>query len=473
MMPGALPAAPLAQVAAWSLTGVRGLVLWLAMNAAFSLVIYQSRQLATLHGLAVLSLGIWAALRWPPVRVLHVAGYIAAAEVLWRMSRPSLPWEFGKYALILVLALAIVAGRRRGSLIVLPLLYLLLLFPSALLTAVEFGFDLDGARKAVIGNLSGPVTLALTVWFCSLVKLSQQQLWRLFHVVLGPLVGVAAVTMFSTYTSESIRFTNASISATSGGFGPNQVSSMLGLGVLLAFLLLVNARTDLASRSVLFVAMGVLVVQSAMTFSRGGLYGAAGAAALGVLFLVRDSRSAFRLLVVAAAVVLAGSFIVLPRLNTFTGGALGARFENTHSTGRTEIMKTDLALWRDNPVFGVGPGAGKHTREEYGFKAAAAHTEQTRLLAEHGLLGLGSLLLLFLMAWQAFRRARTPAQRALVVSLVAWTMLYMLHAAMRLGAAGFVFGLAFAACRADLPPAAWFTLANHRRRPVPTPDARP
>ena len=55
----------------------------------------------------------------------------------------------------------------------------------------------------------------------------------------------------------------------------------------------------------------------------------------------------------------------------------------------------DLDIFYDNLFIGVGPGQANILREKYGFgKKVAAHTEFSRMLAEHGILGLISLLIL-------------------------------------------------------------------------------
>jgi hypothetical protein len=47
-----------------------------------------------------------------------------------------------------------------------------------------------------------------------------------------PAVSIAALALFGILTNPDITFNTESNFATSGGFGPNQVSSMLGLGAL-------------------------------------------------------------------------------------------------------------------------------------------------------------------------------------------------------------------------------------------------
>ena len=51
-----------------------------------------------------------------PAPAAYAAAYIAGCEVLWRMKKADLPWEMGKYATILILAMAIMrAGKLKRS----------------------------------------------------------------------------------------------------------------------------------------------------------------------------------------------------------------------------------------------------------------------------------------------------------------------------------------------------------------------
>ena len=64
-------------------------------------------------------------------------------------------------------------------------------------------------------------------------------------------------------------------------------------------------------------------------------------------------------------------------------------------TGRMDIYRIDFEIFKDNFFTGIGPGQGNEAREQYGYgKTVAAHVEYSRMLAEHGILGLISLILL-------------------------------------------------------------------------------
>ena len=51
----------------------------------------------------------------------------------------------------------------------------------------------------------------------------------------------------------------------------------------------------------------------------------------------------------------------------------------------------------ENPLFGIGPGQAKSFRFERTGIEAASHNEITRLLAEHGILGVFAIFILILV----------------------------------------------------------------------------
>jgi len=79
----------------------------------------------------------------------------------------------------------------------------------------------------------------------------------------------------------------------------------------------------------------------------------------------------------------------------------------------------------------------------------SAHIEYTRLLSEHGIFGVLSLVVLLSMVVERFRKPAQPLDKAFVVAFTMWTLLYMLHAAMRLAAPGVMFGLGSATFALD------------------------
>jgi hypothetical protein len=394
--------------------------------------------IAMLHAVACLATGLVIASRSRIHHVAYAVAYIAGAEVLWRMTRAGVFWEFGKYSVAAVLAVALVRQRPRRNFRI-AVAYFGFLLPSAFLTLVAL--EPDMARQHLSFNLSGPLALALCVLFFSNLRLTADQITITFFALIGPVISIATLSYLSTVSAENIEFTRQSNSVTSGGFGPNQVSAMLGLGLLFCLLMLLERRQSWRMKGPLLFLAVVLGAQTALTFSRGGLVLAFASAFVAIFYLVRDSRTRVTLAILGALLFGVGKYVVVPRLDEFTHGKLTERYTSTKTSNRDVLASNDLEIFADNPALGVGPGVGAMIRSDLGV-SVAAHTEFTRMLAEHGLLGAIAMILLGVLGARTAATARTIKSRAFVLAMLCWFTLFLLINAMRIVAPMFVFGLA-------------------------------
>jgi hypothetical protein len=425
------------------MTSALAVLAFLLAHAGLGVLMHQWSIVAFFHAVITVLIGLRWAMRVHADRVGPILAYITGSEVLWRMSTDRLPWELGKYAVIAICGAAIVRHRGPKGLLA-PLLCFSLLLPSALLTVSEL--PLEEARQQISFNLSGPLALAVCAGWFGLTNLSLAQCQRIFLSLLGPVVAMGAIAVFGIVTAPDIAFNTESNFATSGGFGPNQVSASFGLGALVALLSLFTTARTWPFRILMFGTMCWLATQSALTFSRGGLYAAGGAALAAVVLQARDSRARVRLGLIAMLMFTLGRYVVWPRLDAFTGGTITARFTETDVTRRGDIGSEDIATWNAHPVFGVGPGRSSVEHDD----RIIAHTEFTRLVAEHGSLGAASIALLLWVGLRAFRNAPSDAGKALALALMTWAMLFMMNSAMRTVAPSFMFGLALARIRAPI-----------------------
>ncbi len=408
---------------------------------------HRSPAVATLHAavtlLAALTISVIAK---RSSTVLAAAAYVVGSEVIWRMCGAYIFHETAKYALCVLFVIALVR-MRRAKVPRQPVLYFALLIPG--IVVPYFLFSLDYFRRSVMFDLSGPLALAVAVCFCANVKLRAGEIWRIFPALACPLVGVAAITIFTTYTREETRFTTNSNFETSGGFGPNQVCSSLAFGALVAVLYLIHRRTSMLRRGLVAVTALMLLVQSTMTFSRSGLISVALTVLIVSPILMQTRRA--RLMFIGALVgVVLSVAIIYPILDNYTGGKLTARYEKVNVSHRDTLVLQDLQIWLNNPFFGVGVGISKFGH--LGFMAS--HTEFSRSVAEHGMLGLTAVLLLF---WMAFKRAMTLRRDSLAIrpflfAMLVWALLYLAVNGMRTAAPAFAFGLAFVSLRATVRP---------------------
>jgi len=416
------------------------LFLFLLLHLPLALTFRALESVPKLIALGVLGLGIWwATLGRRPAWAVAAASYIAGAEILWRMTGTGLFWEFGKYSAALILLLAFLRLPDHRTTSWGALLYLALLVPSAAITIQELSPSL--ARDAISFNLSGPLSLAMAILLFSSVQAASIDLELVVFSLLAPTLGVLAICTYGTLTAGGITFYAESNYVTSGGFGPNQVSAILGLGALLSLLLAL--QSTLAWRRWVFLGLTLwFLVQGVLTFSRGGVLNALICIAFLLIHLVRQPRVRVMALAVLVLFTFLGTAVIFPRLNEFTGGALQERYSSTSTGLRGTLVEDDLALWREHPVLGVGPGMSKYYRANLLGMEVASHTEFTRLLSEHGTFGLLALVVLVAIAGLAYLRAPSALEKAWVSALSGWTFIEMSHSAMRIMAISFLFGLA-------------------------------
>jgi O-antigen ligase len=411
-------------------------VIFLLLHVPLALLMKLVPMVGTIHALLVGVIGlIWA---WNGRRLAEVAcigAYIAGSEVIWRSVGAAVFWEYGKYAsmFIFVLALARSGWRQVPPL---PSAYVLALMPATLVTLLTE--SLSDAKNMISFNLSGPLALAVSVVFFQRVQLSGRQFLRVLIAFLAPILGIVAIILLGL-ASAPVAFGRQSNVEASGGFGANQVSALLGMGCVVAFLCVLERKVPWRWKALFFALVLIFGVQSALTFSRAGLYYAATSIAVCCLLLMKNLRAALQMLAAVLLLYSVGCFIIYPRLDQYTGGALSARFEDTNLSGRAEIMDADLRIMAEHPIFGIGVGRAMSERARF-FKGLAAHTEFTRLLAEHGFFGGVAVVLLVIMGIQHVTRAH--ARRAVAAALVTYSFCFMSGNGMRMVLPAFAFGLA-------------------------------
>ena len=423
-------------------TQARVLVFWI-IHIPLGLALYNLGSFALIHPVVVVAVGMYWAVntRVPIYKVALVVAYLVTTEVLWRMAQIPVFWEIGKYGSVAIMVTALVLrGTKRVP--PLPILYIVALVPSCFLTLAAY--SLSDAREHLSFNLSGPLSLAVFCVFFANTRMQPKQIKDLLLIAMAPIISVATATLFYTISADEITFTTESNFATSGGFGPNQVSSILGLGAFFAIsVLLLFKDANRFQRFLVAVLAIFFSMQSVMTFSRSGMYNVVGATIVLMFFHLQSIGEGVKRMVPIVLLGLIFVFLVFPRLDNFTGGKLQDRFEEAGTTNRMAIIESDFAMFADHPLTGVGVGLSNRVRRQYVGFGSSSHTEFSRLISEHGAFGLVALLCIVIGLILTFTEKTSILGRALVAGLATWSFLYMLNAGMRLAAPGFVIGLAF------------------------------
>jgi hypothetical protein len=397
------------------------------------------------HAYATLGIGLTIALK-KPQSLLPVLGYLTGCELLWRMNQVPIPFETGKLFGIFILAVAL-ARARKGSIETTTYLLAGALFLPAVVATVDYLGWGEAARSNVSFHLSGPTYLALGA--AALASLPPSlDINRVLAAFAIPTMGLGAFILYSTLTTTQIRYTTESNFATSGGFGPNQVSLTLALGAL-ALAILATATERLLVRLLLYIISGAMLSLSVFTFSRTGLYCAVGGLGVLVVHLILNRRRSLRLVLALTVMLGLGFAEIFPRLDQTTGGMLSARFASTDSTSRLRLIRDDWQTFLDHPFLGVGVGISSYYRRDPGLYGITTHTEYSRAAAEHGILGIGAWALLLGGWYRRYARAVSPWSRAAAAALGVASGLALASTAVRLAAIPFFLILAFSLRSSD------------------------
>lgn len=334
--------------------------------------------------------------------VLFACAYITGVEVLFRMTKAFIFYETGKYAIIgFTLIGMFFVGFKRSALSY--IIYILLLLPAVLVSLNVIAFDAN-FRNTVLFNLSGPLCLSFAAIFFYGRTISLQTLLKGLDYVVYPLISmVVYITLYTPNVQEIITGT-ASNAALSGGYGPNQVATVLGLGIFILYSRLLIPYKNLWVQGVFMFFMLAMTYRALLTFSRGGVLVAVIMAAVFTIVLYGSTsikvktKITLKLGLVLVAMLLVWSYTLVQ-----TRGLIENRYANEDAlgrekedltTGRVDLLQVEMEAFKQNPIFGIGIGQGKFQfREEMGIQSAS-HNEVTRLLSEHGLFGLLALLLL-------------------------------------------------------------------------------
>lgn len=379
--------------------------------------------------------------------VLFAAAYITGAEVFFRMTKALVFYETGKYLVILFLLFGMFyKGFKRKAY---PYaIYILLLIPGVFVAMQTLGYE-ENFRTTIMFNLSGPLCLAVAGIFCYGRKIEFKTFLELLDALLYPLIAMTIyIFLYGSGEVDKLATTAASNPSLSGGYGPNQVSTVLGLGV---FILYTRFLIPYKNKIVHFIMMFFLVAmayRALLTFSRGGVF---------VAILM---AGIFTMIIYSTTSIKSKAKVTLKLLGTLgvtfgiwfftliqTGGMLGNRYENKDSlgrekeditTGRLDLLLAEYDAFLDSPIFGIGIGKVKSYHEEILGTSLPTHNEISRMFSEHGVFGFIALMILLFAPLISKLQGR---KNVYFYPLLLFWFLTVSHSSMRIAAPGFIYGL--------------------------------
>ncbi len=414
----------------------------IVIHIILAFVLYSIPLSAKVYGtFLILFVFIISFMRFHPNVLLYTAAYVTGAEVLTRMSRGLFFYESHKY-LVMILALSYIfrKGLKKESLIF--VVYLLMLVPgivySMFIESNDPSFLIESLRKSVLFNIAGPIALGLASMAWIKEKLDLDEFKQLIFWMFLPIVTTTFYIILKTPTLREIVFTTSANFATSGGFGPNQVATVLGLGMFASFVLLLTEKNVLY-KSVYLFFLALISYRAFLTFSRGGTI--TGIFMI-LIFIFISWRSDYRFMrtksfigIGISALILSVSFLLVMEMtggivwNRFTGKDIHGKVKKDVTSGRVKIFKAELESFFSNPFLGSGVGRSKISRKEKIDFRGATHNEISRLLSEHGIFG---LVALFILLVAPFMSGAIRKNNLFFYPFFAFWILTIFHSSMRL-----------------------------------------
>ncbi|WP_396601572.1 O-antigen ligase family protein [Algibacter sp. R77976] len=380
------------------------------------------------------------------LNVLLACAYIAGAEVFIRMTGGNFLYEASKYLVVYFTLFGIFTIKLSKQ--PMPyIIYIFLLIPGILVAGLN-ATEHSNLRTDIAFNLSGPICLGIVSVFCFKKKISYNNLHTILLYLALPLIAMTVyLFLFTPDIRETLRGTGSNFAA-SGGFGPNQVSTVLGLGMFVFSIRFFMQSPTLFLKIINGVILGAISFRGIVTFSRGGVLTGLIMIAAFLFFYFRkvNSKAKFRISRLVIVFLSLGLFVWLFS-SIQTSGLIDNRYTNKDalgrekqdiSTGRSDLISFELEEFYNNPILGVGVGKIKQLREQKVGLLAASHNEMSRILSEHGLFGVSALIILLLVPL-IFRFSNRS--NVFFYSCYLFWFLTINHSAMRIAAPAFIYGL--------------------------------
>jgi O-antigen ligase len=435
-------------------------ILLVLFNILIGILIYFIRPLSIVYAIIIPAVGLYYVIKNQNRNheVLYVSAYIVGSEVFLRMTGGSLLYESSKYGVMVFIALGMYySGFSKNAV---PFwIFLLLLLPGVIIATETLNMQTD-VRKAIAFNISGPACLGIASLYCYNRKISLSQLNGILLAIALPVFSTTMYLILYTPDLKEVLVGTGSNFATSGGFGPNQVATVLGMGMFVFFSrLLLESKTKLMFIINLIILLNI-TYRGLVTFSRGGMLTGLIMIIilLAYLFLKAKSYGRFNLSRILIFMSIA-FFITWGYTSNQTGGLIDKRYANkdaagrdkeSNLSGREDIWNSEMDYFLDHPVFGIGVGKALEIREEKsGGDIIASHSEISRTLAEHGMLGIIALLIVLFTPIFLFLNNQ---QHIYMFCFILFWILTINHAAMRIAAPAFVYSLSLLKVYMDEEP---------------------
>lgn len=422
-------------------------IILVVVHLLIGVLVYAIPPLSTLYEFLIIGVSLFLVIKNENrnEEVLIAAAYIAGSDVFLRMTGGILSSEMHKYMIIIlmVVGLFLKNSSARGFSY---LVYLLLLLPGVVFTDYLLEQEI---RKLIAFNLGGPVCLGVTAFYLYKKRLSFKKMNQVLFALMLPILSMVVYVIFYNPSVRDVIRDTTSNHAASGGFGPNQVATIMGIAMFVIVAKLLVYRSKMNILILNLVLLSIVSFRALVTFSRGGVLTAV--VAIGALMVILQlyggsvvKKRMFTYLFLMS-IAFSSTWLIA---SSKTDGIIDKRYSNQDvsgkekediSTGRVDIINVEIEAFLENPTFGIGVGNSKKYRFERTGINAASHNEFTRTLAEHGSFGIMALLILLL---QPFILRVSNRKNPYFYSLILIWFLTLSHSATRIAAPSLIYGLA-------------------------------
>jgi hypothetical protein len=418
------------------------------VHIAIGFVIFLIPFLAKLYTLLIIVFGFVLMLRTKNRNneALLICCYIVGVEVFLRMTEGNPLHELSKYLVVFFMLFGMFyKGFSKNSFIY--IFFLLLLIPGIIIGANAHSFDTN-VRKIIAFNISGPVCLGIAAIYCYQRVVTKDEIYKMLIYIGLPIISMTIYLLLYTPTNKEIFISTQSNFSASGGFGPNQVSTSLGLGMFVFFVLALLFSTTKKMMIINLIIFTLVSYRGILTFSRGGVI--TGLAMIAFLILVlyyySSPKVKSKLLTIILFLSIGGGLLWTYSVYK-TNGMIEYRYANKDARGREKedrmggreaIAGTEIDAFMENPIFGIGVGMNAEYREEVIGHKVSSHNEITRMLADHGAIGILGLIVLIITPFLLYMGNK---ENIFMFSFFIFWALTINHAAMRTAAPSFIYAL--------------------------------
>lgn len=233
----------------------RNYILLVLTHVLIGAIIYNYPQFSKIYGISILVFGVYYVIKTSNRgnEVLFVSAYLVGSEVFLRMTGGNILYEFSKYGVMMFLFLGMYySGFSKNAI---PFwIYLLLLFPGIIVATETLNLKSD-LRTSLAFNISGPACLGVAAIYNYNRKILFSQLNNMLLAMGLPIITTTMYLILYTPELKSILTGTGSNLETSGGFGPNQVATLLGIGMFIFF-----SRLVLQSKTKLMFVINLIII---------------------------------------------------------------------------------------------------------------------------------------------------------------------------------------------------------------------